>query len=158
METRELVREVPGEGRRGRSAANVEEDEEDEGTGVGGNGGWKQTLLEICITTPRGSQRRRVAGTRGKGVRQKGGRGWLSVEKAGAHTSIRGTTPRAPRAPSSSLRATATRPPPYARSSNLLSSSSAALLCRAALSFTGNFLRACDAPVPSVYVVVVAGR
>lgn len=30
METRELVREVPGEGRRGRSAANAEEDEEDE--------------------------------------------------------------------------------------------------------------------------------
>lgn len=54
----------------------------------GGNVGWKQTLLEICITTPRGGQRRWVAG----GAR--GCRGWLSVEKAGAHTSIRGTTPR----------------------------------------------------------------
>lgn len=52
---------------------------------VRGNGGWKQTLLEICITTPRGGQRRWM-GKRGQGV--------LSVEKAGAHTSIRGTTPR----------------------------------------------------------------
>lgn len=49
--------------------------------------------MEICITTPRGSQRRRVAG-QGREGEQKGGRGWLSVEKAGAHTSIRGTTPR----------------------------------------------------------------
>lgn len=52
---------------------------------VRGNGGWKQTLLEICITTPRGGQRRWM-GKRGQGV--------LSVEKAGAHTSIRETTPR----------------------------------------------------------------
>lgn len=108
---------------------------------------------------PQGQPEAAGGGTRGKGASRKGGRGWLSVEKAGAHTSIRGTTPRAPRAPSSSLRATATRPPPYARSSNLLSSSSSrSPLPRAALSFTGNFLRACNAPVPSVYVVVVAGR
>lgn len=34
---------------------------------VRGNGGWKQTLLEICITTPRGGQRRWV------GRREQGG-------------------------------------------------------------------------------------
>lgn len=45
----------------------------------GGRGVRGQTLLEICITTPRGEE--------GK---EKLGDSW----RAGAHTSIRGTTPR----------------------------------------------------------------
>lgn len=43
---------------------------------------------------PQGQPEAAGGGTRGQGSEQKGGRGWLSVEKAGAHTSIRGTTPR----------------------------------------------------------------
>lgn len=74
---------------------------------VRGNGGWKQTLLEICITTPRGGQRRWM-GKRGQG-------GAECREGGGTHIDP-GNHP-APRAPSSSLRATATRPPPCSRSS-----------------------------------------
>lgn len=99
METRELVREVPGDGRRGRSGerrVNVERRRKRmrmrrrwrEG---GREGGLRERRVEAdtlgnLYNYPQG----RPEAVDG----QEGGRGWLSVEKAGAHTSIQGTTPR----------------------------------------------------------------
>lgn len=62
METRELVREVPGKGRREGERRVKRRQRRKRRRRFRGNGGWKQTLLEICITTPRGGQRRWVAG------------------------------------------------------------------------------------------------
>jgi len=71
-----------------------------------------------------------------------GGR-WRGVAECreGGGTHIDPGNHPAPRAPSSSLRATATRPPPCSRFSILF----LVLSPRTVLSFTGNFPRACNA-------------